>query len=272
MKQTLPGVYQAVKKDQTVYYRASVTYRGKHISLGSFEDMESAHRAYLEALELTAPASRPAPGLHDYDGSRHLRFEKWVVLINFRDNRIYFPTPIYVYRKFFMYYLSPDFSLKFDLDDLFYYSNKKIMRRKGHFFVSDYGMQYNIMNRYGIKNYAVEGRDYRFVNGDRTDLRYENIEILNSYHGVTALTKHGEVRYKAKIHIRGDYVIGTYDTAEEAAIAYNKAADILRRNGFAKNFALNYLESIPPSRYAQIYTALPVSGKILSCRPDGRQD
>ena len=33
----LPGVYQAKKKDNTIYFRSSITYSGKHISLGSFD-------------------------------------------------------------------------------------------------------------------------------------------------------------------------------------------------------------------------------------------
>ena len=32
----LPGVYQAKKKNGTIYYRSSLTYRAKHISLGSY--------------------------------------------------------------------------------------------------------------------------------------------------------------------------------------------------------------------------------------------
>ena len=41
----LPGVYAAVKKDQTPYYRASLSYAGKHISLGSYDTEELAHQA-----------------------------------------------------------------------------------------------------------------------------------------------------------------------------------------------------------------------------------
>ena len=33
----LPGVYEAYKKDHSLYYRSSITCRGKHISLGSYE-------------------------------------------------------------------------------------------------------------------------------------------------------------------------------------------------------------------------------------------
>ena len=50
----LPGVYQAKKKDNTIYFRSSITYSGKHISLGSFDTEEMAHEAYLYAGRLLA--------------------------------------------------------------------------------------------------------------------------------------------------------------------------------------------------------------------------
>lgn len=183
----LPGVYPAKKKDGTPYFRASLTHQGKHISLGSYETMQQAHLAYREARSLLQNAEIK---IEDYSSHAHsLAFEKWVSLINLKDNNIYFATPIYVRKNYFEYYLSPEFIFKFDMDDLFYYSSHKIMQRCGHFFVADYGMQYNIYNRYGIKNYAVEGRDYQFMNGDSTDMRYENIHILNTYHGVSVYEK-----------------------------------------------------------------------------------
>ncbi len=57
--------------------------------------------------------------------------------------------------------------------------------------------------------------------------------------------------------------MGIYDTAAEAAIAYNKAADILEKNGLRKNFLRNYVEGLSPAAYAEIYSALPVSSKII---------
>ena len=58
---------------------------------------------------------------------------------------------------YFSYYLSENEELKFDIDDLFYYSNHKIMRRGGHLFVSDYGMQISILSRYEIMLHKVNG-------------------------------------------------------------------------------------------------------------------
>lgn len=260
----LPGVYTTTKKDGSTYFRSSITYRKKHISLGSFSLEQTAHLAYQEASRIL---SEPSVFLSAYTDSCALPFEKWVCLINFRDNGLYIANPIYIHIKYFDYYISPELVLKFDLDDLFYYSSHKIMRRGNRFFVADYGMQTGIASRYGIKNHAVHGRDYRFVNGDPLDYRYENIEIINHFHGVSASMKHGKPCFKAKIHIKGDFVIGYYQTETEAAIAYNKAIDILKKAGVKKQYTLNYMENVSPSRYADLYNDLVISPKILFYQP-----
>lgn len=258
------GVYPAARKDGSLYFRASLTCRRKHVSLGSYSTAESAHQAYLEGLKLLSNAEYT---LLQYQEDSPLSFEKWVCLINFRDNGIYFSTPIYIGQKLFYYYMSPSKILKFDMDDLFYFSSHKIMCRGNHYFVADYGMQVNLVSRYGIKNYAVEGRDFRFINGDCTDFRRENIEILNTYHGVRKIQKKGTEIYTVHIHIRGNFLVGNYATEVEAAIAYNKAIDILRKNGVRKNYVQNYVEGISPSRYADLYTCLEISPRILSYKP-----
>lgn len=259
----LPGSFQATKKDGTIYYRSSITHRSKHISLGSFTTAEEAHLAYLEAGKLLSDTSF---SLDDYAESSLLSFEKWVVLINFRDNNIYFGTPIYVRPKFFYYYLTRKIRLTFDIDDLFFYASHKISRRGGHLFVADYGMQLSIHTRYGIKNYAVLDKDYRFINGDVYDYRYENIEILNTYHGVSLTNRNGKKKYSAKLHIHGNYTVGYYETALEAAIAYNKAIDIVKRNGCTKNFTPNDMDGISPSAYADIYSKLKIADGISNYR------
>lgn len=261
MEKKLSGVFPATKKNGTVYYRSSITYRQKHISLGGYDTPSLASCAYLEASSLVSDHTF---SLHDYSSACVLPFHKWVSLINFRDNGMYISTPIYLHAKYFEYLLSPEQILKFDIDDLFYYSTRKIMRRGRHFFVTDYGMQVNIANRYGIKNYAVPNRDYRFVNGDSLDFRYENIEILNLYHGVIKKNSGKGIKYVSKIHINGNYTIGTYNSDIEAAIAYNKAIDLLKKAGVTKNFTPNYLEGLSPSAYADIYTKLHISPKILN--------
>ena len=256
---SLPGSFQAKKKDGTIYYRSSITYKNKHISLGSFSTEEEAHAAYVQAGDVINDKEIT---IESYNNSILLPFEKWVVLINFRDNNIYFNTPIYLRPKFFYYYLTRKIRLTFDIDDLFFYASHKISRRGGHLFVADYGMQLSIHTRYGIKNYAVLNKDYRFINGDIHDYRYENLEILNPYYGVTFSDVKDTKKYCAKIHLHGNYTIGYYETALEAAIAYNKAIDIVRRNGCTKNFSFNEIVEVSPSVYADIYSKIKISKKI----------
>jgi len=255
----LPGVYTAKKKNGTVYYRSSITYRAKHISLGSYASSEAAHGAYALANHILQNA---VVSLDHYDEASVLLFEKWVCLLNFRDNGIYFANPIYIRPSFFYYYFSPAHFFIFDKDDLFYYSNHKISCRGGHYFVADYGMQMNIMNRYGIKNYAVLNKDYRFINGNTNDFRYENIEILNAFHGVSSFLRNGKRFYRTRIHVKGNYTVGVYPTETEAAIAYNKAVDLLKKAGVDKAYTPNYMEGMSPAAYADLYTAIQISPKI----------
>lgn len=255
----LKGVYKTKKKNGDISYRSSLTYKNKHISLGSFSTEKKAHEAYKEALRLVNGGKK----MEEYRENSPLPFEKWVVLTNFRDNGLYIKTPIYMEKKFFYYYYSPDICFKFDVDDLFYYSTHKIMKRGGHLFVSDFGMQVNILSRYGIHNFAVSGRDYLFVNGDSSDFRYGNIEILNRYHGVRSYYKNGILRYITKIHLNGDVIVGRYKTEDEAAIAYNKAADYLKSKGCTKNFPENYIMDMQEWEYEKIYEAVSLLPSFL---------
>lgn len=255
-----PGVYQTKKKDGSASYRASITVFGRHISLGSFGCAKDASFAYAQAGALM----RSADGIEEYAKERcALSFSKYVSLINLRDHGIYFKTPIYLEQKFFTYYLSPHISLIFDVDDLFFYSTHTIMKRGGHLFVADYGMQINLLSRYGVREHAVCGRDYLFANGNPYDFRYENIRIINRYHGVQKFQKDGRCFYRVKIHIRGDYNVGIFESETEAAVAYNKAADILRKNGCKKNFPENYPESLSESAYTAIYRKIRIPSKII---------
>lgn len=76
--------------------------------------------------------------------------------------------------------------------------------------------------------------------------------------------KNGQHLYTVRIHIHGNYLVGRYATDVEAAIAYNKAIDILRNKGVTNNFLSNYVEDIAPSRYAEIYSSLPIAPGILN--------
>lgn len=254
-----PGVTMAYKKNGECYYRAGITYQNKHISLGSYTTALQGNRAY-EAAHCALRENKYT--LMDYTEDMALDFEKWVILMNFRDNGIYIKNPIYLRTNYFIYYIGRDTYFIFDTDDLFYYGHHKIMIRGGHLFVSDYGMQVNILSRYGIKNYAVAGRDYRFINGNEKDLRYSNIEVINRYHGVFSTIHKSLPCYAAKIHIEGDYLVGRYPSEKEAAVAYNKAADLLIRSGFKKNFPVNYIGDVDEIEYAKLYHNLRISKSI----------
>ncbi|TAH65776.1 MAG: hypothetical protein EWM47_10840 [Anaerolineaceae bacterium] len=256
----LPGVYKSSKKCGEPYYRASITYLGKHISLGSYSTELKAHKAYKMADRILYNSSKYT--VNNYPSSCLLTFHKWVVLINVRDNKIYIKNPIYIKKRFFLYYIDRSIVLKFDVEDLFYFARHKILKRGGHLFTSEYGMQINLMSRYGIKNYAIPGRDFNFVNGDDRDFRYSNIEIINRYNGVTRCFKKGLPIYQAKIHINGDYIIGRYTTEEEAAIAYNKAANLLNDKGLNKNYSQNYIDGMDEIAYASMYQRIRISKKL----------
>lgn len=256
----LPGVFQAQKKNGEIYYRSSITFHGKHISLGSFSTEQKAHEAYRMAQHVTDSNDVLTP--EDYPDTP-LAFSKWVTLTNFKNNGIYIKTPIYLQSNFFQYYLSPHDVLLFDADDLFYYSHHSIMRRGNHLFVADYGMQVNIASRYGIKSFAVAGRDFRFVNGNPHDYRYENIQIINSYNGVTLIPDSFPPVYLTKIHVKGDWVIGRYKTEDEAAAAYNKAADFLEDAGVGIRYTRNYLSRLSAAQYEEIYKNVSLAKHFL---------
>lgn len=263
------GVYAATKKDGTRYYRSSISFKNKHISLGSFPTETAASDAYHLADAILHDPSytlERCADSHSDSAPPTLPFEKWVTLINFRDNGMYIKTPIYLRENYFHYYFSPEDYYIFDIDDLFYYSNHSIIRRGGHLCVSDYGMQVNILSRYGIKNYAVAGRDYNFVNGNTRDFRYENIEIINRYHGVFRKQYRGQTVYEARIHLNGDFIVGRYPTETEAAIAYNKAASTLIRKGYDKKFPVNFLENLSTEEYKNYFKQLIISRKIRKLR------
>lgn len=255
----LAGAFEAKLKNGTTYYRSSITYRNKHISLGSYKTEKQAHEAYRVAKELIDNKDLT---LDAYRTDTPLDFEKYVSIINFRDRGVYFKNPIYLEKSYFQYYLTPSIVFKFDIDDLFYYAEHKISRRGQHLFLADYGSQINLLSRYGIRSFAVVGRDYRFLNGDRYDFRYDNIEIINRFNGVHKVKRGVYTKYLAKVLVNGLYTIGTYDTEIEAAIAYNKAADIIKKAIPSKNFRQNFIENLSPKDYATMYIKLPISDRI----------
>ena len=254
------GIYKAERKDKTTYYRANIYFKGKHISLGSYENADEAYAVHLSAAALLNDQTAMLPDA--FFKYPLLNFEKIVILLNYRDHHMYLGTPIYLMHRYFLYYLAPDLELKFDTDDLFYYSSHRILKRGGHLYVNEYGMQTSLLSRYGIRSYAVEGKDYRFVNGDTYDYRYENIENINPFYGVSKIYHNSKPAYLAQIHIRGNYQIGIYDSDVKAAIAYNKAVDLGKTYGIDKNYPTNYIPALSASAYADLYTAVHLSKSL----------
>ncbi len=252
------GVYIDTKKNGSPNYRASITYKNKHISLGSFDTASKAAAAYKYAGKIISEAIT----INDYKDNCPLPFDKFVILLNFRDNNVYFKTPIYLEKRFFFYYFSKNTAYKFDIEDLFFYSEHKIQQRGGHLFVSDYGMQVNIHSRYGIKKHAVLNRDYRFVNDDKYDYRYENIEIINPYFGVLKDFKNNKPNFRVVILFNNEFLVGNYTDETTAAVAYNKAVDVIKRKYPDKKYELNYVEALTPLQYAELYTEISISEKI----------
>ena len=260
------GVYSAKKKSGETYFRANITRNGKHISLGSFATEDEASGAYEDARAIFANEDITLLNLKSH--IKNLHIDKAITVINFRDNHIYIKTPIYLGTGFFTYFLDGVGELKFDNDDLFYYSSHRILVHDGHLYVNDYGMQYGILARYGIKNFAVPGRDYSFANGDELDFRHQNIIVINKYHGVRQETYHGIPVHAARIHINGEYLIGRFPTDSEAAVAYNKAVDAATDHGIRKNFIQNYVLEYTPKEYADIYTRITLPDKYLAYLKD----
>ena len=86
----LPGVYTAKKKNGDIYFRSNITYRMKHISLGSYATEEAAHKAYLTAHRiLEDPTVSPEELLNTPERFSDLLFEKQICLVNFRDHNLY---------------------------------------------------------------------------------------------------------------------------------------------------------------------------------------
>lgn len=256
------GVFKAKKKDGSIYYRSSINRRGKKVSLGGFPDETDAMRAYREAVMIFEEDGITIDNFTSFIKS--LSSSKVISLLNLRDNGMYFKTPIYLRDGYFSYYLENEGEYKFDNEDLFYYSSHTIMKRGGHLFVNDYGSQYSLISRYGIRPYGVEGKDFRFVNGDVFDYRYENILIINRYQGVSKRTQVKGNIYVVRIHINGEFNLGRFKDETTAAICYNKGADYANKAGIKKEFMKNYIEDLHSKEYKEIYDSIELPKKYLN--------
>ena len=265
------GAYRATTKDGKVVYRSKISYHGKSVSLGTYDTEDEANGAYTEAqklytnLNLTIDEVFLGDKVRAGHKGRFLPSDKVVSILNHRDHDIYIKTPIYIRNGYISYFMRDGSELKFDMDELFYYSSHRILKRGESLYVNDFGMQYRILDRYGIHINSVSGKDYTFVNGDSLDFRSANVIVVNPYFGVHKKEEvEGKPYFEAKIHLNGDYIIGRYKTQVKAAIAYNKACDYAKENGLDREFIQNYIDEISPREYADIYTEIKLPQSFLS--------
>lgn len=249
-------IYPTLINEQTKY-KTYFLFETTKLYLGTYSTMEIAEAALSEATRLMSlPKGKPT-----FDFC-YLDYKKIVCLSNLRDNKNYIKNPIYLYPSYFTYYLSKDCILIFDLKDLFYFSTYKIYKRGNYLYTQDSISQKNILLRYGIQNHSVLNKDYRFKNGNPFDFRQNNIEIINGYKGVMKTEKDHVTVYTAHIYLKTNIIIGHYPSEVEAAIAYNKALDILSCKQPLKDFTYNTIPYLTKAEYDALYEKLSISPRI----------
>ena len=68
--------------------------------------------------------------------------------------------------------------------------------------------------------------------------------------------------------MKGYVNVGVYTSEIEAAIAYNKAIDLLKKAGVDKAYTPNYMEGISPDVYADLYASVQVAPGLLHYRSE----
>jgi len=240
-------------------YKLYFVYNKEKIYLGSYATYEKAQEMLSEAEALMQIPDHTIPDFNKYK----MDYKKVISLCNFRDNKRFIKNPIYIYSNYFHYYLSKDCILTFDVKDLFYFSTYKIRKRGNYLYTQDSVSQKSILSRFGILNHSVLGKDYYFKNNDPYDFRKENLEIINTYKGVTKKEKADGDIYIANIYIDSNLIIGYYNTEIEAAIAYNKAIDLIIDHTPNKTYTPNLIPYLTKDEYQNIYNNLTVSPRLL---------
>lgn len=241
-------------KNNILRYKVYFVYQSKKIYLGLYDTEELAKNTLREAQEIMEKFM----DISHYT-CQYINFKKFISLCNLRDRHVYIKNPIYLYDTYFHYYLSKDVFLTFDIKDLLFFSTYKICKRGNYIYTQDSITQQSILCRFGIHQHSIYGVDYKLKNGNMYDFRRENIEIINAYKGVTLKEKNGQSVYVAKIFINHDIIIGYYTSQAEAAIAYNKAIDVLTQNGTLRDYIKNTIPYLTLSEYTQIYNRLVIS-------------
>ena len=62
--------------------------------------------------------------------------------------------------------------------------------------------------------------------------------------------------------------MGRYETETEAAIAYNKAASVMIKKGYEKNYNINFIEELDSKEYHNIFNKIRISSRIVNLRPN----
>ena len=70
-----------------------------------------------------------------------------------------------------------------------------------------------------------------------------------------------------KIQIICDFIIRKYNNYIKAAIAYNKAIDLLFENSFSINYQKNYIDSLDTKEYLELYDQIKISKKLRALVP-----
>lgn len=250
-------IYPISKGDVTTY-KVYLLYSKKKIYLGSYDCHAKASRALEEANHIMN-----APFGHLDFTTSVIDYKKIITLCNFRDHKVYIKNPIYLKDKYFYYYLSKDIILTFDMKDLLFFSTYKICKRGNYLYIQDSISQQSLLNRFGILSHSISGKDYLFKNGNAYDFRRDNIEIINTYKGVTKKVKNQETFYTASIYTDKPILLGYYSSEIEAAIAYNKAIDFLMANSSnCRNYIPNDIPFLTKAEYDAIYDHLKLSPRL----------
>jgi hypothetical protein len=257
----MPYIYPITKNNQ-ITYRVYYPYYKKKIYLGLYKDLASATHAYDYVDQIMHSQKNLATCVQT--SKAFISFHKLIILLNYRDTKLYFNKPIYLDGYFFSYYLDENTKLIFDKEDLFFFSTHTLGKRGGYLYVENGISQTSLLSRFGIPNYSKVGKDYFFKNENPLDFRRENLIVNNTFIGVSKEIKYKKEVYVARITLKNTLIIGYYETATQAAIAYNKAAMLLMDKNPKKQYTLNTLDYLTASEYSQIYESVAVSPRLFT--------
>lgn len=264
----IKNVYKIVDSKNKVYYKALISLKGKRINLGRYKTENMGALACKEAYRLYSAYDITLYNiLSMYEDNKGviIPFYTMISIINYRDNKIFLRNPIYIRYNYISYFIDPIRELKFDIDELFFYSSHRILSRGNLFYVNNFGSQERLLNRYGIHSFSVRDRDYFFINGDYYDYRSTNIEVVNRYFGVFKKNyTDNRYYYEVRIHINGDFIIGRFKDEIMAAISYNKACDYANQMGLLKDFNQNYIDELSITSYKKIYDNIKLPKNYIS--------